>query len=117
MFYGAYPGTVVVEPVHAVVAETAVGGAWRPEDLAGEAVLELHRLALDQHLFCSWRWPIRGTIQRIGHLCKGMTIRFWASALPCGHVYVLTNLFLDVRRLIVTGPGNDARVGKRRAEQ
>ena len=36
----AHPGTVVVELLHAVVADGAVGGAGRPVELAREAVLE-----------------------------------------------------------------------------
>lgn len=35
----AHPWTVVIEPIHAVVAEAAMGGARRPKDLACEAVL------------------------------------------------------------------------------
>lgn len=32
---------------HTVVTQAAVGGAWRAEHLAGEAVLELHHLLID----------------------------------------------------------------------
>lgn len=35
---------------HTIVAQAAVRGPWGPEDLAGEAVLELHRLPVDDHL-------------------------------------------------------------------
>ena len=46
----AHPGTVVVEPLHAVVADGAVRGPRRTEDLAGEAVLELDRLVAHHDL-------------------------------------------------------------------
>lgn len=51
---------------HTVVAEAAVGGTWRSEDLAGEAVLQLDRLAVDDHLL----GPGRGSVARaaIGHV-------------------------------------------------
>lgn len=35
---------------YTVVTQAAVRGPWGPEDLAGEAVLELHRLPVDDHL-------------------------------------------------------------------
>lgn len=51
---------------HTVVAEAAVGGTWRSEDLAGEAVLQLDRLAVDDHLLRpGWR-PVAGAA--IGHV-------------------------------------------------
>lgn len=43
---------------HTVVAQAAVGGARRPEHLAGEAVLELDHLLVDQDLLCAWWRPI-----------------------------------------------------------
>ena len=42
---------------HTVVTQAAVGGARRPEDLAGEAVFQLDRLPVDQHLPGSG-WPV-----------------------------------------------------------
>ena len=42
----ADPGAVVVKPLDAVVADAAVRGTGRPEYLAGETELQLHRLAL-----------------------------------------------------------------------
>ena len=63
----AHPGAVVVEPLHAVVADGAVRGSRRPEYLAGEAELELDRLPLDLHLLGSGRRSVRGarTIPRL----------------------------------------------------
>ena len=45
---------------HAVVTQAAVGGARRPEHLAGEAVLELHHLLVDDDLLGARRRPIAG---------------------------------------------------------
>lgn len=45
---------------HTVVAEAAVGGTWRSEDLAGEAVLQLDGLAVDDHLLRPGRGPVAG---------------------------------------------------------
>lgn len=45
---------------HTVVAEAAVGGTWRPEDLAGEAVLQLDCLAVDDHLLGPGWGPVAG---------------------------------------------------------
>ena len=39
-----------VTPTYAVVTQAAVGGARGPEHLAGEAVLELHCLLVDENL-------------------------------------------------------------------
>ena len=63
----AHPGAVVVEPLHAVVADGAVRGSRRPEYFACEAELELDRLPLDLHLLGSWRRSVRGscTIPRL----------------------------------------------------
>jgi len=61
---------VVIEAVHAVIAQAAMRGPWRPEDLAGEAVFQLDRLALDQDLLGPWRRSICGAVQRIWHLCR-----------------------------------------------
>lgn len=44
-----------------------MGGAWRSEDLAGEAVLELDRLAVDDHLLRPGRRPVAGAA--VGHVC------------------------------------------------
>ena len=54
------PGTVVVEPLDAVVADGAVRGAGRSEDLAGEAVLELDRLVLHHDLLGAGRRAVGG---------------------------------------------------------
>lgn len=58
-----YPGTVMIEAIHTIIAQAAVRGARRPEDLAGEAVLQLNRLALDEHLLGAGRRPVCGTVQ------------------------------------------------------
>ena len=49
-----------LELTHTVVTEAAVRGPRRPEDLAGEAVLELHRLPVDHHLPGPGRRPVAG---------------------------------------------------------
>lgn len=50
---------VCVPPLtHTVVAQAAVRGAWRSEHLAGEAVLELHHLLVDDDLLGAGRRPI-----------------------------------------------------------
>ena len=54
----ADPGAVVVEALHAVVADRAVRGPRRPKDLAAEAVLELDRLAVDDHLLRAGRGSV-----------------------------------------------------------
>lgn len=45
---------------HTVVTEAAVGGTWRSEDLAGEAILQLDCLAVDDHLLCPGGRPVAG---------------------------------------------------------
>lgn len=35
-----------------------MGGTWRSEDLAGEAILQLYRLAIDDHLLGPGRRPV-----------------------------------------------------------
>lgn len=45
---------------HTVVTEAAVGGSGRPEDLAGETILQLDRLAVDDHLLGPGRRPVAG---------------------------------------------------------
>lgn len=50
----------VLRLTHAVVAQAAVRGARRPEHLAGEAVLELHHLLVDEDLLGSGRRAVRG---------------------------------------------------------
>jgi len=59
---------VVIEAVHAVVAQAAVRGPRRPEDLAGETVFQLDRLSFDQDLLGPRRRSICGTVQRVWHL-------------------------------------------------
>lgn len=55
---------------HTVVTKAAVGGAGRPEHLAGEAVLELHHLLVDED-FLGARWrPIAGVP---GVVCREAT--------------------------------------------
>lgn len=51
---------------HTVVAEAAVGGTWRSEDLAGEAVLQLDCLAVDDHLLRPGGGPVAGAA--VGHV-------------------------------------------------
>lgn len=55
----ADPRAVVVEPVHAVVAQRAVRGARRPEHAAREAVLELHGATAHEHLTRARRRALR----------------------------------------------------------
>lgn len=49
---------------HTVVTQAAVGGARGPEHLAGEAVLELDHLLVDQDLLGARRRPI-ASISRV----------------------------------------------------
>lgn len=51
---------------HTVVAEAAVGGTWRSEDLAGEAVLQLDCLPVDDHLLRPGGGPVAGAA--VGHV-------------------------------------------------
>lgn len=57
----------MIEAIHAIVAETAVRGTRWPEYLAGEAILQLDRLPLDEHLLGAWRRAVCGTVQRVWH--------------------------------------------------
>lgn len=50
----------VLQLTHTVVAQAAVGGARGPEHLAGEAVLELDHLLVDQDLLSARRRPVAG---------------------------------------------------------
>lgn len=58
--FGDGDTNVPMSLTHTVVAEAAVGGTWRPEDLAGEAVLQLDCLAVDEHLLGPGRRPVAG---------------------------------------------------------
>lgn len=87
-----YPWAVMVESLHTVVTQATVGGARRPEHLAGEAVLELHHLLVDEDFLGAWRRPIAG-------------------------VSSVVNLFFNVCSLIWSGPGQDARVSEAGLEQ
>lgn len=58
---------MVIEAIHAIVAQTAVRGTRWPEYLAGEAILQLDRLPLDEHLLGTWRRAVCGTVQRVWH--------------------------------------------------
>ena len=51
---------VSTQLTHTVVTQAAVGGARRPEHLAGEAVLELHHLLVDEDFLGARRRPIAG---------------------------------------------------------
>lgn len=62
-----YPGTVVIEAIDAIVAQAAVRGTRRPEYFAGEAIFQLDRLPLDEHLLGAWRRPVCGAVQRVWH--------------------------------------------------
>lgn len=57
---------ISVSLTHTVVTEAAVGGTWRSEDLAGEAILQLDCLAIDDHLLGPGRRPVASTA--IGHI-------------------------------------------------
>lgn len=63
-----HPRTMVVKSIDAVVTQTAMGSAWWTEDFARKTVFEFDRLALDQNLFGTRRWPECGTVERIGYL-------------------------------------------------
>lgn len=106
----------MIKAVHTVIAETAMGGPWWPKDLASKAVLEFHRLSFDQDFFCAWWWSIRGTVKGIGHLWNKTRRIELLVPISCPHERYLTDLLLDVRCLIVTGPWNNARVSERRAK-
>ncbi len=80
---------MVVEALHAVVANGAVGGARRTEDLAGKAVLQLDGLVADDHLLGPGR-------------------RTEGAAVPSGAVGLDLDLALGVPRLVAGGAGNDA---------
>lgn len=88
----AHPRTVMVESLHTVVTQAAVGGAWRPEHLAGEAVLELHHLLVDEDFLGAWWRPIAG-------------------------VSSVVNLFFYVCSLIWCCSGQDAGVSEAGLEQ
>lgn len=64
----------MVESIDAIVAQAAVRRTRRPEYLAREAVLQLDRLTLDEHLFGARRRPKRRTVERVWHLC-GIHVR------------------------------------------
>lgn len=70
-----YPGTVVIEAIHAIVAQTAVRGTWWPEYLAGETILQLDRLPLDEHLLGAWRRAVCGTVQGVWHFYTRSKVR------------------------------------------
>lgn len=154
-----HPGTVVVEalwrrsrselticvcvwggggsPTHAVVTQAAVGGPRRPEHPAGEAVLELHRLLVDDHLqgsrrraeasvsrtvcggeehqpsdsFCKTREASGESPPPAPERRKAGTSRRSPPSPP------LTDLLLQLRRLVRRGPGQDARVAEAGAQQ
>lgn len=53
---------MVVETVDTVIAQTAMGSAWRPEDFARKTVFEFDRLTFDQNLFGAWWWPESWTV-------------------------------------------------------
>jgi len=53
---------------HTVVTQATVGGARRPEHLAGEAVLELHHLLVDEDFLGAWWRPIAGVSSVV---CRG----------------------------------------------
>jgi hypothetical protein len=91
----ADPWTMVVKPIHTIVAETAMGSSRWPKDFTGEAVFQLHRLSLDEYLFRSRRRPISGTVERVWHL----------------------NLFLYVSSLVLARPRYDTRIAERCPEQ
>lgn len=85
----------MIEPIDTVITKAAVRGPRRPEDFAREAVLELHRLALDEDLLGAGRRPVRRRVERVWHF----------------------DLLLDVGRFVLGGPRDDARIAERRAEQ
>lgn len=83
----ADPGAVMIEALHTVVTQAAVGGARRTEDLAGEAVLEFNHLLVDDDLLGARR----GTVRR-------------------GRARRVVDLLLDVCRLLWCGPGQNPRI-------
>lgn len=62
-----YPGTVVIEAIHAIVAQAAVRCTRWPEYFAGETILQLDRLPFDQHLLGAWWRSVCGAVQRVWH--------------------------------------------------
>jgi len=54
----ADPWTMVVEPLHTVIADGTVGRSWWSEYFAGKAVFQLHGLTLDLYLLSPWWWPV-----------------------------------------------------------
>lgn len=84
----------MIETVDTVITKAAVRGARWPKDFAREAVLQLHRLTLHEHLLRARRWPICGAVERVRHL----------------------DLLLDICRLILGCPWNDARIAERSPE-
>ena len=78
---------MVVEPLNTVVADGAVGGSRRAEDLAGEAVLQLDRLVADEDLLGPGRRPV---------------------SCPIPAVRLDLDLALRVPGLVLGGTGDDA---------
>lgn len=55
-----HSAAVCAQLTHTIVTQAAVGGARRSEHLAGEAVLELDHLLIDEYFLCAWRRPVAG---------------------------------------------------------
>ena len=93
----AYPGAVVVEPLHAVVTDGAVAGARWPEYLAGEAELELHGLTF--HLTIKWFLSVSVITAREGSAHLNLLGPGWWSVGRPHPIAGLLDLSLDILRL------------------
>lgn len=56
-----------VQLTDTVVTEAAVGGTWRSEDFAGEAIFQLNCLTIDDDLLGPGRRPVARAA--VGHIC------------------------------------------------
>lgn len=85
---GKCQGVVVRSQLtHAVVTQAAVGGARRSEHLAGEAVLELHHLVVDEDFLGARRRPVAGA--------SGVVCRTKYASLSGDDGLLSRNLFLN----------------------
>lgn len=74
----------MIEAIHAIVAQTAVRGTWRPKYLAGETILQLDRLPLDEHLLGAWRRAVCGAVQRVWHFYRRRSPQQQEGTNGCG---------------------------------
>lgn len=60
MLSSCHSAVLCAQLTHTVVTQAAVGGARRPEHLAGEAVLEFDHLLVDEDFLCAWGRTVTG---------------------------------------------------------